>query len=40
MAVLGIGGIYMKKGLVFLYDRSAMVRRYIDIYSNEGYEIY
>ena len=27
MAVLGIGGIYMKKGLVFLYDRSAMVRR-------------
>ena len=40
MAVLGIGGIYMKKGLVFLYDRSAMVRRYINIYSNEGYEIY
>ena len=31
MAVLGIGGIYMKKGLVFLYDRSAMVRRYINI---------
>ena len=22
----------MKKGLVFLYDRSAMVRRYINIY--------
>ena len=40
MAVLGIGGIYVKKGLVFLYDRSAMVRRYINIYSNEGYEIY
>ncbi len=40
MAVLGIGGIYMKKGLISFYNKFAVVRHYIDIYSKEGYEIY
>ncbi|WP_303140503.1 acyltransferase family protein [uncultured Parabacteroides sp.] len=40
MVILGLGGSYMKKGIVSLYDKSAIVRRYIDIYSKEGYDIY
>lgn len=40
LVVLGLGGSYMKKGIVALYDKSAIVRRYIDIYSREGYDIY
>lgn len=38
--VLGIGGTYMQKGLVILYNRFVVVRRLIDVYSKEGYEIY
>lgn len=40
LTILGIGGSYMKKGLVLLYDKFRIVRYYIDIYSKEGYEIY
>lgn len=40
LTILGIGGTYMKKGLVFLYDKFRIVRYYIDIYSKDGYEIY
>lgn len=40
MTILGIGGAYLKKGLVFLYKKFKVVRYYIDIYSKEGYDIY
>lgn len=40
LAILGIGGIYIKRGLVFFYNRYAVVRHYIDLYSTNGYEIY
>lgn len=40
MVVLGVGGIYIEKALVALYNRFASVRHMIDFYSKEGYEIY
>ena len=40
MVILEFGGFYMKKGVVALYEKFAIVRRYIDIYSKEGYDIY